>query len=157
MSSKFRRITAITLGSVSLVAAVGAYAYWTNGGSGSGSAATGTNAAITVTQTSTPSGMYPGGAAQGLSGKFNNTNSGTVYVHQVIATIASVTAPNSDVTHPCDENDYLLSGSPATVNAQVASGTAVGSWSGPTIQLLNTVSNQDGCKGATVNVAYASN
>ena len=95
MSSKVRRVTAVALGSVSLVAAVGSYAYWTNGGTGSGSAATGTNAAITVTQTSTPSGMYPGGPAEALSGKFNNANSGSVYVHQVIATIASVTAPSA--------------------------------------------------------------
>lgn len=157
MSSKFRRITAVTLGSVSLVAAVGAYAFWTNGGAGSGSATTGTNAAITVTQTSTPSGMYPGGPAQALSGKFDNTNSGSVYVHQVIATIASVTAPSSDGTHPCDEDDYLLGGSAASVDAQVSSGTAVGSWSGPTIRLLDSLSNQDGCKEATVNLTYASN
>ena len=76
---------------VVLVAAGGAYAYWTNGGSGTGSAATGTNVAIAVTQTSTPTALYPGGPTASLAGAFNNTNASPVRVHQVSATISSVT------------------------------------------------------------------
>jgi ABC-type glycerol-3-phosphate transport system substrate-binding protein len=157
MSSKFRHITVAALAAVSLVAAVGAYAYWTNGGSGSGTAATGTNVAITVTQTSTPSGLYPGGPTAALSGKFNNTNGGPVYVHQIVAAIASVTGPNIDGGHPCAAGDYQLNGSPVTVDAEIPSGTAVGAWSGASIQLLNSATNQDGCKGATVNLTYTGN
>jgi hypothetical protein len=152
-----RRMAVAAAGAVALVTAVGAYAYWTNGGSGSGSATTGTNAAITVTQTATPSGLYPGGPAAALSGKFDNGNSGSVFVNTVSATIASVTGPNIDGTHPCVAADYQLNGFPVTVNAQVAAGTAVGAWTGGSIQLLNPATNQDGCKGATVNLTYTSN
>jgi hypothetical protein len=41
-----------------------------------------------------------------------------------------------------------------TVNAEVASGNAKGSWTGATIKFNNKASNQDQCKGATVNLAY---
>lgn len=136
---------------------VTAYAYWTNGGSGSGTASTGSTAAITVTQTTTPTGLYPGGSAASLAGKFNNTNDSAVYVNQISASIASVTGPNIDASNPCDANDYQLTGFPVTVQAEIPSGSAQGSWSGGGIRLLNRASNQNGCKGATVNLTYTSN
>ncbi len=144
---------------VVLIAAAGAYAYWTNGGSGSGSAATGTNVAITVTQTSTPTALYPGGPTAALAGAFNNTNSSPVRVHQVSATISSVTRTALAIAGslPCAVADYQINGFPVTVDAQVPAGSAQGSWSGASIQLLDSGINQDGCKGATVNLAYTSN
>jgi len=157
MSSKFRRITVAVLGAVALVAAAGAYAYWTNGGSGAGTAATGSNVAITVTQTSTPTGLYPGGPTAALAGKFNNTNASKVYVNQVNATIASVTGPNVAGTPACTAADYQLNGFPVTVGAEVDSGTAQGNWTGASIQLKNLATNQDSCKDATVNLTYTSN
>ena len=137
-----------------LVAAVGAYAYWTNSGSGSGSAATGTNVAVTVVQTSTVSGLSPGSTPQALSGNFNNTNATPVYVTSVTASIASITG--SVGTPACTAADYQINSPTALVNAEVPSGTAVGSWSGPTIEMLNTGANQDACKNATVNLTYTS-
>ncbi len=137
--------------------AAGAYAYWTNGGSGDGTATTGTNAAITVTQTTTPSGLYPGGSAASLAGQFDNGNSGPVFVHEVDATIASVTGANITVGTPCDAGDYQLNGFPRTVDASVPAGDAQGGWTGGSIQMLNAVTNQDGCKDAVVHVSYTSN
>jgi hypothetical protein len=159
MLRKFNRNRkwAAALGAVFLLAAAGAYAYWTGGGSGTGSAATGTTAAITVTQTSVITGLYPGAAATPVAGKFNNTNSGPVYVNDVSATISSVTGPNITGPLPCTAADYQLNGFPVQVRTQVASGAAQGNWSGSaSIQMLNSGSNQDGCKGATVNLAYTS-
>jgi hypothetical protein len=156
--SQLKRVSSVALGTVVLLAAAtGAYAYWTNSGSGSGTAATGTNVAITVTQTSTPSGLYPGGPTAALSGKFNNTNASAVYVNDVSATITSVTGPNITGPTPCTAADYQLNGFPVTVDAQVPSGTAQGAWTGGSIQLLESGSNQDGCKSATVNLTYTSN
>jgi hypothetical protein len=157
MFRKLNRKTVAAFGAVFLLVAAGAYAYWTNGGSGSGSAATGSNVAITVTQTTTPSGLYPGGPTAPLAGAFNNTNASKVYVNEVNATISSVTGPNITVPNPCTAADYQLNGFPVQVDAEVNSGTAQGSWTGASIQLLNTATNQDGCKGATVNLAYTSN
>jgi hypothetical protein len=142
---------------VVLAAACGAYAYWTNGGSGSGSAATGTNNAIVITQTSTPTGLYPGGSPAALAGKFNNTNAGPVHVNEVNATLSSVTGPNITVGTPCTVDDYVLDGFPVQVDADVTSGTAVGAWSGGSIAMVESGANQDGCKGATINLTYSSN
>jgi hypothetical protein len=156
-----RRKAAVSAGVavVVLIAAGGAYAYWTNGGSGSGSAATGTNVAITVTQTSTPTALYPGGPTAGLAGAFNNGNASPVRVHQVSATISSVTRTALAIAGslPCAVGDYQINGFPLTVDAQVPAGSGQGSWTGASIQLLDTGVNQDGCKGATVNLAYTSN
>ena len=41
------------------------------------------------------------------------------------------------------------------VNAEVPAGTGQGQFTGATIQFNNKATNQDGCKGATVNLAYA--
>jgi len=55
----------------------------------------------------------------------------------------------------CAASDFSIGGSVGTTT--VASGTGVGSWSGLTIQLLNTAANQDNCKGATANISYTAN
>jgi hypothetical protein len=155
MFRKFNRKVVVAAGAVLLIAAGGAYAYWTQGGSGTGSGANGTTVGITVNQTSTVTGMYPGGPAQALSGNFNNTNSGPVRVATVTAALVSVTG--SVGTPACTIADYQLNTPVATVNAEIASGSGVGAWSGPTVQLLNSATNQDACKNATVNLSYTSN
>jgi hypothetical protein len=158
MFRSLNRKTAVVGVVVSLVAAGGAYAFWTNGGTGGGSAASGTNAGITVTQTTDASGLYPGGPPVVLSGKFNNTNSGPVRVHQVVASIATIVGgPLVDGAHTCTITDYSLTNATATIDADVAAGTAVGAWTGPSIQMVNAATNQDGCKGGTVTLAYTSN
>jgi hypothetical protein len=155
MSSKLKLWTVAALGAVFLLGAVGAYAYWTNTGSGTGSAATGTGVAITVVQTSSVTGLYPGGPTQALSGNFNNPNASKVYVASVTAALGSITG--SVGTPACTIADYQLNSATATVNAEVDPGTAKGAWTGPTIQMLNTATNQDACKNATVNLTYTSN
>jgi hypothetical protein len=160
MSRFLSRKAAASAGvAVVLIAATGAYAYWTNGGSGTGSAATGTNVAIVVTQTTTPTALYPGGPTAALAGAFNNTNASPVRVHQVSATISSVTRTAGAIAGslPCAVADYQINGFPVTVDAQIPAGSAQGSWTGASIQLLDSGVNQDGCKGATVNLAYTSN
>lgn len=133
-----------------------AVAYWTTTGSGTGSGATGTNAAITVVQTSTVGGLQPGGAAQTLSGTFNNGNTSPVYVTDVVASIASVTK-GGEVAVGCDATDFTLADATMAVNREVPAGPGQGSWGGATIAFNNKAAvNQDGCKGATVNLAYVS-
>lgn len=145
---------------VGLIAAfalsAGAYAYWTQQGAGSGSAATGTNVAITVVQTSVPADLYPGGPTAPLSGTFSNTNDGPVFVNTVSATISSVSGPNITAGTPCTAADYTLAGFPLAINAEVGADDA-STWSGGTVQMVNSGTNQDGCKGATVNITYTSN
>lgn len=146
-----KKVVAVAATAVLAVSAGAAYAYWTNSGSGTGDASTGNNTAITVNQTSVVSALAPGLAAQPLSGNFTNPNSSPVYVASVTATVASTDKVG------CDASDYTVV-QPTAVNAQVASGTGVGSWSGGSIQFNNKANaNQDACKGATVTISYTSN
>jgi hypothetical protein len=146
-----------------------AYAYWTTTGTGIGTATTGTSTAITANQTSTIGNLRPGGTPQVLAGNFTNpVVNGPQYVTSVTVSIASVTKATGAPAGTCAEADYVLV--PATgvmtVGAEVpASATTSGTWGGAgsgsaagvTIAFVNTVANQDACKGATVNLQYAVN
>lgn len=146
-------VTAILLGG-----AGAAYAYWTNSGTGTGAADTGTNAAVTVVQTSDIAGIAPGSGTHALSGNFNNPNSGSVYVASVTVSIDSVVDALGAPAVGCEADDYVLANATMTVNANVPSGTGVGSWSGATIAFVNEAAeDQNGCKNATVNLVYTSN
>jgi hypothetical protein len=148
------KVAALTGGLV-LVGGV-AFAYWTQGGTGSGTATTGNVTAVTVNQTSTISGLAPGGAAQTLSGNFNNPNNGPVYVTSVTASISSVTKAVGAPSGTCDATDYTLTGATMAVGAEVASGTGKGAWTGATLAFNDKPAvNQDACKGATVNLSYS--
>jgi hypothetical protein len=159
---KKRTWVLIALGAViAAVASMGAYAYWTASGSGDGTAATGTvTAGITVNQTSVISGLYPGGSAQGLSGNFSNANSGPSYVTSVTASLASVDPGpvTVDAGHPvCTTADFQLNNPTTAVGQDINPGLPNGSWSGPSVQLLDTAANQDSCKSATLHIHYTSN
>lgn len=153
-----RTLKLLVVGVAILLMAGTAYAYWTNSGSGSGSAGTGTNASVAVKQTSTVAGLYPGGPAQPLSGNFDNSNAGSVFVTSVNAAIGIVTGPNITGGTPCDASDYALSGFPIAIGRSIPAGTGVDSWAGGSVQMVNKpAANQDGCKSATVAIAYTSN
>jgi hypothetical protein len=153
--TKKRVLTALSVVGVLAVAAI-SYAYWTAGGSGDGTATAGSTAGITVNQTSVLDAMYPGDSAQTLSGDFTSTNDGPAYVGTVTASIQSVVKADDAPAGTCAAGDFTLDHAVMTVNAQVPSGENTGSWSGATIQFNNKAdTNQDACKGATVNLHYA--
>jgi len=147
----------VGLGAVLVLALAGAaFAYWTAGGSGSGSAtAAGAQTPLTANQTTVLTAMYPGDSAQTITGNFDNPNTGLIQVASVTASIASVTKAAGAPAGTCDESDFTLASAVMTVNAEVAAGTAKGSFTGATIKFNDKASNQDACKGATVNLAYA--
>ena len=144
---KRRRFAILALLVVSVIAATGAYAFWTESGTGTDTAATGTTANITVNQMTNPTGLYPGGPAQTLSGNFDNPNPGPVTVSNVTATVTSTSNGG------CAATNYAIAGA-ATIGGPVPSGVGVGSWTGFTIQMVETGLNQNSCKNATVNIAY---
>jgi hypothetical protein len=154
-----RRRKVLLAGTVvlALALAVGGYAYWTQSGSGSGGATAGTTSAITVNQTSTATGLYPGGPTVTLSGNFDNFNASSVRISSITALIGSISNGSSDGLKPaCTASDFSIGGSVGTTTVP-SGGSGVGSWSGLTIQLLNTAANQDNCKGATANINYTAN
>ena len=129
-------------------------AYWTGGGSGSGSAGTGTAASVTVNQTVSPTGLYPGGAAA-LSGNFNNPNAGSVYVAAVTASVTAFSFQADGTKPACTQANFSITGT-ANVNAEIAAGNGVGSWSGLSLNMSDTGTNQDNCKNITVPLTYTS-
>jgi hypothetical protein len=159
---KFSLKKAAVVGAAGVIVASGAgvaFAYWTANGTGTGTASTGTTQGITVNQTSTIAGLYPGGAAAGLSGNFDNTNASKVFVNQVSVAIKSGWSSSLvDGSKPaCTASDFTLV-QPAATQAEIASATAVGSWGGASIALNdNPSANQDNCKGVSVPLVYTSN
>lgn len=153
MRKSSKKIIAIAAATVLLLGGAGvAYAYWTAGGTGTGTAETGTTVGVTVNQVSVVSDLRPGGAAQTLSGTFDNPNESAVFVTSVTVSIASVTGGDG----ACTAADYVLTGATMAVGAEVAAGEDVGSWSGATIAFDNDpLVNQNGCKNATVNLSYS--
>jgi hypothetical protein len=147
-----------------------AFAYFTNVGAGTGAAGTGSNNPVVVKQTSAVTAMAPGIAAQPLSGNFDNPNPGPVFIAGVTATVSSVTVvvpnPAPSVAPPaCTVTDFIIGGGTQGANAQTATtttglgvevpaGNAQGAWSGLTLQFNNKATNQDACKGSTVNITY---
>lgn len=131
----------------------GAYAYWSATGAGSGSAKTGTGSSVTVVQTVSPTGLYPGGSVA-LSGDFNNPNAGSVYIGAVTASVSTFSAQADGTKPACTQADFSITGT-ATVNAQIAAGNGVGSWSGLSLNMTDAGTNQDNCQNVTVPIAYA--
>lgn len=155
--TKNKKLVTVAGAALVLGGTAAAFAYWSAGGSGAGTGATGTTVAITANQTSTVANMGPGDSAQPLSGKFNNPNSGPVYVTSVTASIASVTQATGAPTGTCDATDYTLAAPVMPVGLEVAAGNAQGAWGGATIKFNNKNQPQDACKGATVNIDYLIN
>jgi hypothetical protein len=151
---KKKSVALAIIGAVTVGASIAAFAYWTAGGSGTGTADTGTFVALTAVQTSTISDMHPGDSAQTLSGTFDNPNDGPVYVTSVTASIASVTKAGGAVAGTCDATAYTLANATMNIGAEVLADDS-STWSGATIKFNNKGTNQDQCKGATVNLAYA--
>jgi hypothetical protein len=142
-----------------LLAGVGvAFAYWTAGGTGTGTATTATGADITANQTSDVSGLAPGGAPQDISGDFTNNTGAASFVNTVTVSIGTVTKAVGAPAGSCSADDYTLANPVSTVNAAVPTGTG-GSWGTtdtPTIAFNNSSTvDQDGCKGATVELDFA--
>ena len=144
------------IGAVATLAVAGvALAFWTGGGSGAGSgAAAGAQTGLTANQTTTLTAMYPGDGAQTISGDFDNPNSGPIHVGSVTVSIDSVTKAVGAPAGTCDATDFTLASAAMNVNAEVAAGTAKGSFTGATIRFNDKATNQDACKGATVSLAY---
>lgn len=150
-----------------------AFAYFTGVGAGSGTATAGSNNPIVVTQTGALTPVGPGIAAQPLTGKFNNANSGPVFVGSVSAVVTAVTpvvpnpAPNP-APPACTPSDFVIAGGAGgaapfnnayttPVGHEVPVGTAVDSWSGLTLAFVNKSTNQDACKNAGITITYTAN
>ncbi len=152
-----KQILAIGL-PVAAVAVTGvAVAYWTTTGSGTGTAGTAASATtVTVRQASAPTGMGPGIAAGDITVTVSNPGSSSVPANQVLVTIDSVTKVAGAPAGTCTASDYVLTGATMTTGATTLAPSTSTTFSGATLQSKDdAIIDQDGCKGATVTLAYA--
>ena len=69
--------------------------------------------------------------------------------------ITSVDKATGAVAGTCDATDYTLTGAVMTVDQDVPAGGGTQAFSGATLGFNNKPdTNQDACKGATVNLTY---
>ncbi|WP_305787634.1 hypothetical protein [Symbioplanes lichenis] len=131
-----------------------AFAYWTTSGAGTATSTAGTNTAVTVTGVGA-TGLTPGGTAQPITFTINNPGTTAQYISSVAVSIASVTKASGATGSDCTAADFTLT-QPNAINEDIASGSkSYGSTQGAKIAMINTAVNQDGCKGATINLAFA--
>jgi hypothetical protein len=138
---------------VVVIGAGSAFAYWSTTGSGSGTGATSAGASnLAVAQTTVFDAFYPGDSAQTISGTVTNNAANSAYVNNVTVSISGVTGGAG----LCDATDYTLASPVMAIGSDIVAGGS-STFTGATLKFNNKVTNQDGCKGATVHLAYASN
>ena len=104
--------------------------------------------------------LYPDQAATPIDLTFGDANDDSVTVSALTVSIVSVSAPNATAELPCTLANFALtqfSGSepfavPSGSSTLLSLGFARSTW--PTLQIIETHENQDGCEGATVHLVY---
>ncbi|MGW5192831.1 COG1470 family protein [Kribbella sp. NPDC004138] len=110
------------------------------------------------------SGTLAPGISRPLDLTLTNPNKKPISVTNLTVTVQSVTRTSYATTHnlPCAPADYKVThygGTypltvPGSGNASLSGlGIAQSAW--PQVTMLDTATNQDGCKGATITLAYA--
>jgi hypothetical protein len=135
---------------VAVVAAVGAYAYWTTTGAGTGTVANASsNGTVTLHADWPASALYPGGS-QSVSFTADNAGASNLYV----GTIHTASITTSDPG--CLPADFSMAD--VISNTVVLAGASGQSISGTgTLSFANSNVSQDACKGATVTLHLTSN
>lgn len=158
VSKRSAAVTAAVLLALGGTAGI-AWSYWSTTGAGTGSAATSVGGTpMTIAQVGSLSAMFPGDTAQDINVAITNSSAESAYISTVTVTYTVTRTPAAIAASLlCTNGDYALTTAP-TVGRDIASGATypvppavltVG-----TIQFLNKTTNQDGCKGATVNLAF---
>ncbi len=159
------RKTVIATMAVSAIVVVGGgvgIAYWSTTGGGAGAAGVGTNTAVVVTQDGSPGGLVPGGAAQPID--FTVTNPSATAPVQIRTVVIGF---GSGFAAGCSSADFVLVqpskpsvGTPLALAAGASlSFTSAGSVTataptGASIAMVNSASNQDGCKSSSVPLTF---
>ncbi len=151
-----RRPAVIAL--ISLVSVVGigtaAYAYWTTTGGGSGSATTGEAEELIVEQTSVIEDLYPGIAAIELTGTITNPGDSAVTVETITGAVTAVRDADDAIIPGCATSNYQVNGTATLSSANVPGNSSSVTWDDLELTMLNTSSNQDACKNATITITY---
>ncbi|HMA47372.1 MAG TPA: hypothetical protein VKP11_09255 [Frankiaceae bacterium] len=104
--------------------------------------------------------LQPGETAP-LDLTLTNPNDRPIRVTSLSVAIATVTAPHASVARPCGVADFVVAQLPGAASFTIPAHssrtlTALGlaPSSMPSLSMVNSAANQDGCKGATVGLSY---
>jgi hypothetical protein len=151
-----KKIAAAALAGLAVLGTgVGALAYWTSSGSGVGSGSTGTSVDFDIdSSAATGDPLSPDGPTQTIAYTVTNPGSGVQNLESVVVKVANADGTAWTSVAGCSAADYSVGGEdaglPYTVTPDVelaSNGIYNGSAS---LQMVNTNSDQDGCKNATV-------
>jgi len=149
-----RKRALIAIAALAVLAVTGAaFAYFTTSGEGKGSAAVGTSSAVSITQLGSVTNLQPGGEAQAVDFAITNPLETKQFISKVEVSISSIEAPNAVGGLTCTEADFKLT-QPNAINKDLSTGETKFSPSGAKIAMVDSESNQDGCKEATVHLTF---
>jgi hypothetical protein len=106
------------------------------------------------------SGLFYPGLSQPLNLSLTNPNSFDLSITNLTVSVQVVSAPNANATHPCSAADYTVQQFSAypirllTSRTRTLSELGYTSAQWPQVTMLDTTSNQDGCKGASLKLTY---
>jgi hypothetical protein len=146
------------LGIVSL--GVAAFAYWTSSGTGNGSATTASAGAWAVAAPPVNNtDLSPGGSGDTITYYVTNSGNGYQKLSTVDISVASITTPSSNPAVGCTAADFSINGlanapyQDTALAGEIAGGATVNH--AVTLRMVDLASDQNGCQGATVHLAFA--
>jgi hypothetical protein len=156
--TKKRMLTALSVVGV-IAIATAAFAYWTTSGSGSGSATAGSDAGVTASG-DPANGIYPGSSVAVTTTVTNSSSSQAQYVSNLHVAIsidsahATAGCQASWFTYKADSQASGTDANPRTVALNTELAASANTTVDGHVFMADTASNQDACKGATINLAY---
>jgi hypothetical protein len=103
-------------------------------------------------------GLYPGARPAPINLVLKNHRRYAVRLTSVAVSVKAVRTPHATPGLPCTTRDFAVGGYRGSFKAPPGSstlrrdGVPMARW--PTLRMVNRLTNQDGCKGATVELAY---
>ena len=111
---------------------------------------------LTVIQTSVMQGLAPGSTPLAIAGTVSNNGTDSTDILAVKVEIVGVVDDLGSAPGSCEMNDYYLLDPLMPVGRTLAPGGST-TFSGASIGLRNTPTNQDSCQGATIELLYTAN
>lgn len=115
-----------------------------------------TENSFTITQTSVIEGLAPGIMPVAIAGIVVNNATDSTYITAVDVEIAGVITEPGAVPGVCDASDYVLLDSRMQLGRTLGPGGST-PFAGASIGFSNKSTNQDVCKGATIQLLYTAN
>lgn len=147
---KRKRVVFLAVLAVAAVTAVAAFAYFTTTGSGTGTATVGSDTALTIVQTGSTTGLTPAGGAKTVAYTITNAT-GNGAQNLGVVSISNISVDATHATAGCQASWFIPTAAADPVGTILDGATYTSTASTqPTVFMVNSGTNQDSCKGATL-------